>query len=379
MKPKRRLSLTALFINLALAAFTGGIFAIAMGQPELTFLFAPLIFAIGTGPQLVAGFANRYKKNHTPPVGLLMALQTEVWAEDVAENIYPKNSFINQSLDDSMWLKNKTVHLPQAGTKPNVEVNRTSLPASITRREDGELNYEVEEFTTDPVLLTNSEEIEVSYAKRASVLFDHMEQIRTTVAEKLLTIWGATGGSNSNFVRTSGGTRAAGATAQTGNRKALAKADLIAARTILTNMDIPEDGRILVIDGVLYGDLLGLDDFKTLEQLGSKVITDGAIGRIMGFDVFLRSSVLRYTNDGTPVMKAFGTAKAATDNLSALVFHKNFVRSAFGNTENGGVLIFERQNDPTFYGDVFSALVRAGGSKKYSNERGIVSIIETTV
>lgn len=377
---KHKLKLSALLLNAMVAFFIGSVVAFFLGA-TVGYIVALLIFGLGTGTQLYFGIIKptTYFRQPGAHVNLaFMALQTEIWATDIAENIYPSNSFLNQSIDDSPFMKNKKVHLPQSGSAPSVEVNRTDLPAAITKRADTDLEYNVDEYTTSPVLIEHTEEIEVSYPMRQSILFDHVEQIRTKVAENMLIKWAATGGSNANIVRTTGTGRSPLGAGQTSNRKALTLDDMISVRRIFTGMDIPEDGRILVIDGNLYSDLLKITEFKTLEQLGSKVISDGAIGRIMGFDVFIRSSVLRYDNESTPVVKAYGSANAATDNLGALAFHKNFVRSAYGNGENGGVLIFDQQKAPQYYGDIFSALVRAGGQKRYTNERGVVSIVEAT-
>lgn len=54
------------------------------------------------------------------------------------------------------------------------------------------------------------------------------------------------------------------------------------------------------------------------------------------------------------------------------MWHKDFVRRALGATK-----VFYNPAQAEYYGDKMSALVRAGGRKRYNNQYGVVSIIES--
>ena len=54
-----------------------------------------------------------------------MALNKEIWQSDIVENFYPDNSFASKSVDDSVFVENHKVHIPNAGAPSNVERNRT--------------------------------------------------------------------------------------------------------------------------------------------------------------------------------------------------------------------------------------------------------------
>ena len=71
---------------------------------------------------------------------------------------------------DSFVLAGKVVHIPNAGNKPGVQKNRSSLPATITQRTDIDITFPLDEFTSDPVKITNAEKYELSYDKRESVI-----------------------------------------------------------------------------------------------------------------------------------------------------------------------------------------------------------------
>lgn len=303
-----------------------------------------------------------------------MPIQTEIWAADIAANIFPSDSWVAKSVSDDAWVDNKIVHLPQSGAVPAVQKDRASVPATITPRTDTILDYNISEFTSDPSLIRDVDEIEVSYDKRTSVLADHIKEINKRVANDLQKSWAPS--ALANMVRTSGAVRPANTPGATTTRKSLTIADIISAANILDDMDIErDDKRCLLLPAHMYNDLMAAN-FATLLQLqasGEAVLQQGKLMNIHGFNIAIRGkkNVLRYTNAGTPVVIDPTTAGAATDNAAALAWHSDYVRRA-----KGAVKVYYDEDKPEYYGSVFSAMARAGGSKKYSGGDGVVAIVE---
>ena len=75
-----------------------------------------------------------------------MALNKEIWQSDIVENFYP--------VDDSVFVENHKVHIPNAGAPSNVERNRTQKPATTKQRADNDLEYEMDELTSKQVITT---------------------------------------------------------------------------------------------------------------------------------------------------------------------------------------------------------------------------------
>lgn len=303
-----------------------------------------------------------------------MGVLVELWVRDIAENIYPDNSFYNQSRNDSAFQEGSKVHLPQAGTAPATEKNRTVLPATAAKRNDTSVSYDLPEFTTDPVIIQNTEEIETSYDKRQSVMFDHYDSLKTRLADEFAYEWGAS--LASNIFRTTGGSRSAYKSGQTGNRKAVAKNDFIEAQRLLDRMDIPQEGRIALVDADLMADIMKIEEFVSLEKIGNAALAKGAVGQLLGFDIFKRSRTVMYDNQSTPVRQAVGTAIGTDHNASILFWHIMFVRRSLGSLDNNGIEIFIDEQSPLYYGDVISAMVHAGGRKARSDEKGVVTLVE---
>lgn len=370
-----KLNVKNLLYNLAVA------FSIGFLVMTLTGVFS---YTLVAGILAVGACLPAKPAGVTSPLAF-MAIQREIWVDTIEENIYPSNSFMMQSRDDGAFLEGKVVKLNQAGGKPATQKNRVVLPATATKRADTTADYTIDEYTTDPVVVQKTEEIEASYDKRQSVMFDHTETLKTQVANGMNFVWSPTVGVN--IIRTSGASREPYKIFQLGagktNRKRISKEDIIKAATILNSQDVPQEGRYMLIDALLVADLLLIEEFTSLERIGKAVLTEGAIGRVMGFDVFVRSSTTIYDGD-TNQKKDFAEALSSNDNVSVLFWQKSYVRRCFGGSTNGGIEVFEDagsngNGNPLFYGTVISALVRSGGRAARADERGIVALVEAPV
>ncbi|MBD2769710.1 hypothetical protein IC235_17610 [Hymenobacter sp. BT664] len=301
-----------------------------------------------------------------------MAIQKEVWIADIDQNVFPDDSFINKSRDDSEGLQGRIVHVPQAGAPPTAQKNRAVTPAVVTKRTDTVNDYVVDEYTTDPTVVTVTEEVEASYNKRMDVMGDHISTLRSTVADGMLLNWSPT--LPTNIFRTSGAARDAYKGFQTGQRLRVAKEDFANAARLLDRMDVPREGRVALVDADLLMDLMLIPEFVSANIFGQGALKEGVLGRVFGFDIMVRSRTLLYTAAGAP--KDVAAATAATDGASIIFWHPQFVRKAVGSRTNGGIDVFEQNGSPTMYGDVMSAMVRAGGKISRADQRGVIALVE---
>lgn len=299
------------------------------------------------------------------------SLLTQAFSKDIQEALYPDNEFYKNSIDDSAYVNNDTVNLPQAGSAPGTQKNRTTIPATATKRSDTAEDYKIDEFTTDPIYIQDSEELVVSYNKRKSILAQHQDKLNLEIANNFAYVWANGLTVATNIVRTSGAIETAPLVpAATGNRKRFVKADLINIFNIMNRMDIPMTGRLGVLPADMYADLLVIEEFVSAEKIGESALKKGIVGRLFGFDIYMRSSVLSFTS--AAAVRAPGEAGAATDNAGGLFWHPNFVRRA-----EGSVKVYSDLDNPLYYGSIFSAMVRAGGRRARTDMKGIVGIVQS--
>lgn len=371
MKSNRRISLKRVFINIALALLVAFAFAPMIGAAAVPYV-ATGIFCFGTVPQLLGAAIF-------PHGAFQEGVATEVWVKDVEENIYPDNSFIQEGRIDDDYIDNKTVKLPQAGGAPTVKRNRQEYPIPVAKRGDTIIEYPVVEFSTDATHLQYSEELEVSYPKRQSILFDHQEIIKEDIADYIMNIWAPT--KAANIVKSTGASRAPISSEEdevtlTGNRKKATKEDFARMVTILDNQNVPSEGRVILVDTRFKMDITTLTELGLLDTIGTEVLRDGTVSRIMGMKIYQRSKMVRYSNASTPVLKAEGSAALATDRLAMYAWHPMFVRRALGTAEGGNIKVFIDLDSAIYQGSVISALSRSGASKARTDERGIVALVE---
>jgi hypothetical protein len=337
--------------------------------------------AFGLNAYAVAGtvFAGGVAVNHfVPQASALMAIQVELWQADIVANLFKANPFMNYAFNgDQYVLAGKVVHIPNAGGKPSVTKNRSSLPASITKRTDSDVTYALAEYTTDPTLIPDADTVELSYDKRQSVITEHAETLFETVGDWMLYDWftslnsAGSGQVTGGIVRTSGGDVLAHTTSATGNRKKLLKDDIKAAAVLMNKQNIAKDGRYCILDSEMYAQLMDdADLIKRDGSFGGEVnLKEGVVMKLYGFNIMERSSVLTFTNAGTPAVKAPGASGATTDNAGALCWQQNSVERALGE-----VKFFENPGVAEYYGDIYSALLRAGG--RLRRAAGVVAIVQ---
>lgn len=306
-----------------------------------------------------------------------MALQTEVWVDDIQKVLFQLNPFLNFAKDHSAFIKDKTVHIPQAGASPGVTKNRTIFPGTINQRTDTDLTYDMMNFTGDPTHLTNLDQLQINYNKRQSIMDSYYEKLTNVVANTILYQWAPSGATR--IVTTSGSNSALALphSTATGNRKAITLLDISKAKAKLDNDNVPADGRILLMPADMYNnELLAISDIKQFYSYNAEVLKTGVAGYIYGFAVMIRPQVFVY--DVSNVIKAIDDegeiiTPATDDNNACLAYHPKYVSRALGT-----IMPYFNADRAEYYGGIFSAEVNMGASKMRSDQKGVVAIVQTT-
>lgn len=362
-----KISLVRIIVNALLAVVIGFIAVSLFGGSVLDALgigFA--IFAVGTGAQLLFG------ANATEGKGFYMALQTEVWVADIMETLFFENEFINLAVDHSAYVKNKTVHVPQSGGKPNVVKNRVEDVADLKRREDTELTYNLDNYTTDPFLVKDVEELQISYQKRQSIMGQHIATLGDTIAVETLQKW-AVDASTKHVLRSTGSDDAMlpNSTA-TGKRLRLTVEDFARAAAIMDLDKVPKQGRFAVVPTPMFYGLFSDKELVNQRALmGEDMLKAGVVAELMGFKIIPRGEVVRYTNAAANNLRTVGAADAATDCAGAVCFSRFMVSQALGE-----IKMYYNAGEARSYGDIMSAEVNHAAHYLRSANVGKVSIAQ---
>ncbi|MDR2557035.1 MAG: hypothetical protein LBC49_04900 [Bacteroidales bacterium] len=318
--------------------------------------------------------------------GAISAIPVEIFAAYIVEKLRKTNPHLQFATDESSFvLDGSVVHIPQAGNSPSVVKNRKNFPATAVQRGDSFVTYPLDVYSTDPTHVTWHEAHEISYDKTDSVLNDHVATLIEAVGDNVIFSWvRGLKPSGSSFVadnvpaasiiRTSGAPADVNPNdGQTGQRQGFSYKDLQKAQAMMNKGGVPKEERYAMIESYQYQQFL--DSLSTNQMAAFQATADlanGIVGRFAGFQILERSSVLAFTTAG--VLRVPGEALSATDNLGSLCWQKASVAKAMGDIKP-----FQTVDDPTYYGDIFSALVKFGGRCRRADWKGLIAIVQDVV
>ena len=305
-----------------------------------------------------------------------MAVQKEVWIPAIEENLYKGIEVIAAvATDDSSYVNNKTVHIPNAGAAPSVSRGNSTYPVVITERTDTDVDYTLTNFEIGPVRLGWADQLQLSYPKVQSITNDFMgnmnEALRNYFLSQFYTYDADT------IVATDATATEANWLAGSTGLKVLRGRNVRSAAKILDRMKMPSGDRYLLLDYAQYWQLLGDISYNTarVEILGGFQAT---IDNIYGFKVIQLPLVAAQVNNTTGAVMTPAAADgdfgfAAGNRPLALAFHKSAVSWA-----KTGVQAFVDNQSAPHFGDVLSASVYGGAKYRRTDKAGVVAIRSTS-
>jgi hypothetical protein len=310
-----------------------------------------------------------------------MALIKEIWVSDVQEALNRNADFLPYSVDHSAYIAFGTVHVPQSGSNPTVVKNPATFPLSINERTDTDRTYSLNQFALEPVLITNLDELQISYDKRQSVLGQQISTLTQRIGDEVAISWSATGAAN--IVGTTGSAVATSlAPGATGTRKAVTLADIAALANKLDKDNVPRQNRKLLMSTDMFWELFQISDVIRASYNGFQnqpnVLANGIVAMLYGFEIMMRPVVSVYANSTTSP-KAFGAATATTDNLACIAFHSTTVARALGSMtplyDSGS----NGNGKPEYLGSIFNMEVMLGSAILRADMKGVAALVQTWV
>jgi len=332
---------------------------------------SPILGFVGSAALFAAALLA--SKHSTPFTGISrMGVDVEVWIEDIVGNLFKNNEFAQRAVSHDQYVLNgKVVHIPRAGSASQVKKNLTTFPQTATKRTDDDITYTLDKIYSLPKHIEKLEQYQLSYDKRQSILGEDQSNLIQYAMDSLLYRW-APGASA--VLETVGGNTTASVSGATGNRKSFTKASFGPIKLAFDAANVPSAGRVALLNAYHYQQLL--DSLSDAERTGFHAMADipnGIIGRYLGFDIMMRSSVLRYRKVSTvwTVVDEQDNAFAAdaADSGASLFWQQGQVCRALGE-----VNLYESINDPQYYGDVISMNLFLGGRKL--RDLGVYAVVE---
>lgn len=304
-----------------------------------------------------------------------MALIKEIWVNQVVETLNQDAAFISSSVDHSAYIAFGTVHVPQSGANPNVLVNPTSFPLTISPRTDTDRTYLMNQYALEPTLIGNLDALQVSYDKKNSVIGQQISTLVERIGTQVAYTWSPTGASN--VVVTTGTAGSSLAPGATGTRKMVTLADVANCAKKLDKDNVPRIGRKLLMNSDMFWELFTISEVVRASYNGfqNNVLANGTIAQLFGFDIIMRPTVSIYTVT-TNVPKAVGAATAITDNLGCIAFHTSTVSRALGAINPMYDAGDNGNGKPEYLGSIFNMEVMLGSAILRADMKGVCALVQ---
>ena len=299
---------------------TGMLFNVVMGVVLASFIGVDAAYGAASGAVLPMALGC-----FMPGGALMEGIYTEVWTGELVKKLNAglQATFLNGIPDYSTNVNNEVIHLVDVGGDPDVLVNNTTYPIPIQDLADGDIAIGLDKFQTKATRVTDDELYAISYDKFGSVVERHRESIVTVKYKKFahaLAPYSHT--AKTPVIQTSGEKDAVS------GRNKLTPKDIIALKRAFDNMEVPEDGRVLVLCPDHVNDLIELDQSFKDKYYN---YTSGKLMNMYGFEVYTFVNAPYFNKNG--VKLAYNAVPTATDHKGSFAFYRPRMFRAQGSTK----------------------------------------------
>lgn len=291
-----------------------------------------------------------------------MAINKEIWINQVLENFYPDDSFLQKTVDYSVFVDNDRLHVPISGLDPKVLVNNTTYPIRTLDRTDTDSEIILDKFETENTIIRRPETLEYSYNKLESVISQHRATLRKSVATKAIHAYAPEQDTENTPVIITTGENING-------RKRLTLSDILTLKERFDDAEIPLEERYIVLHPKHVSDLL-LEDVKLFKEITD--IKNGEPFKFAGFGFFSFSQMPKYTTTNGVLSKIpFDTETESTQFASVAFYAKEVMKA------DGDIYMYANIDDPSERGTI------VGFDKRFIalpiRGKGIGAIVSATI
>lgn len=253
-----------------------------------------------------------------------MAVKQEIWTGEVLRKVSTLETatFLDGLLDYSRYAHNNVIHMSYMGVEPKVLINNSTYPLPTSSQANEDIGLSLDKYQTEVTIITD-DELHANASDQMSVTRDmHAGAITKEKFKKALhAIAPAKHTAETPLLTTTG--------ADVDGRKALTRNDIISLKKAYDLMQVPLDGRRLVLCPDHVNDLLMLDQKFADQYYNYK---SGRIAGLYGFDVYEYGAAPYYDQEAK-TKKAFGATPTAKDVQASVAFYAPYIAKATGETK----------------------------------------------
>lgn len=251
--------------------------------------------------------------------------------KEMIKQLRHDNSWLSELKSKNNWVAQDVIKIPKRGLAPDVIINNNVYPIAKNEREDSHVVLSLNKYETENTIVTDDELYALPYEKTSDVQQQHREELEDKTAQHALHSIAPAANTAITPVTTVTGTAV-------GGRPTLASKDLIALKEKFDKLNVPKQGRILVLCPEHVSDLLNED--RTFYQQYHNAKAGALTMTYYGFKIYEANYTPAYTDNAK---LAFGATNGVQ--VSSIAFHKNWAVKATGTVKR---YMRDASTDPEF-------------------------------
>lgn len=251
-------------------------------------------------------------------------LKNELAEKELIKQFRHDNSWLSELRSKNNWVNNDVIKVPKRGSAPNVLINNNVYPIAVNNRDDDFITLSLNKYDTENTAVTDDELYALPYEKLSDVQQQHRETLEDKTAEHgLYSIGIPVESATCPILKTTGADDGTG-------RKRLITADLITLWKKLGGLEVPLQGRVIVLTSEHAADLM-MEDSARAKSWGADFQTGVAGVMHVGFKIWVATYNPRYAPDAGNANKLTKQAfDSVTGKQASIVFFKNNACKATG-------------------------------------------------
>jgi len=308
--------LTALFaISLMAAGINHAAPSVAYGDA-----FASL-FGLSVGYTIIKHSMERAGHLFMPKGAFADVVLLELWENELITSLRTLNrKWLQKIRGYDKWVGNNVIHLHEMGALPEVLIDNTTYPIDVVDFDADEIPISLHKYDTTNTGISDDQLYALPFDAEGSVVRDHRDALEITMAKHGLHKFApAQDTAQTPVLLTTGADNGAG-------RKRMIRQNLVDFKQRLDNLEIPMEGRTLVLCNDHVNDLIMVDD--AFRDRYHNAESGTILGRLYGFDIY--EDVYNPVYGPGTVKKAFSAASAGTDKAASTFYSQARAARALG-------------------------------------------------
>ena len=262
-----------------------------------------------------------------------LPIKSELAEKELIKKFRHDNTWLTEIKSKNNWVNKNVIKIPKQGAAPGVLINNGLYPIVGDNREDSHVLVSLNKYDTENTIVTDDELYGLPYEKVSDVQMQHREELEDKTAEHALHSIAPDRPSNDMpILETTGDNDGTG-------RKKLTSIDLINLKKEQDVLNVPKQGRILVLCPDHVADLLD-EDRKFFAQYQNH--KNGMIStNYYGFKIYEANYAPSYNDN----LRKRGFGSTPGGRIGSVLFHKRTTIKA-----RGSVIRYARnaKDDPNY-------------------------------